>query len=116
MSSALLLFLACISVAMAGNPAADRTCELLNAAFPGWQKADIVVMPDEPTYNDSVSSYAFLESRLQPYCIVRPHESDDVATAVRILGQDDSVKFAIRSGGHSINKGLSSILCAKAQS
>jgi hypothetical protein len=88
----------------------------LKAAFSGWQKADVVITPDKSTFNDSIFSYAFLESRLRPYCIVRPQGSDDVATAVRILGQDDSVKFAIRSGGHSINKGLSSFSCTKAQS
>jgi hypothetical protein len=116
MLSALLLCSTFISVAVAGNAAADRTCESLKAAFSGWQKADVVITPDKSTFNDSIFSYAFLESRLRPYCIVRPQGSDDVATAVRILGQDDSVKFAIRSGGHSINKGLSSFSCTKAQS
>ncbi|KAI0891049.1 hypothetical protein F4806DRAFT_484466 [Annulohypoxylon nitens] len=69
--------------------------------------------PLSTDYEASLSSYfSIQEGSLRPACIVSPDTTEDVANAVRILtntslvppeSDDETCKFAIRSGGHSSN-------------
>jgi FAD/FMN-containing dehydrogenase len=65
--------------------------------------------PSAPTYNASILSYPFLQLRLHPSCIVRPTSPHDVSTALGILKNSNSTKFAIKGGGHNANAGYNNI-------
>jgi FAD/FMN-containing dehydrogenase len=73
--------------------------ELLQLRLPGR-----VHLPDDEAYEASIASYAYVQTRLSPACIVRPEPAGDVATAVGILGES-GVRFAVRGGGHNVNAG-----------
>jgi hypothetical protein len=97
-----------MSMVMAGEGATENACKALLEALPSQ-----IFFPDSTGYNASVYSYKYFQSRLRPTCIAAPNSSGDVAKMVKILGQHDSVNFAIRGGGHSINTGTSSAICRK---
>ncbi|PPJ53176.1 hypothetical protein CBER1_11882 [Cercospora berteroae] len=66
------------------------------------------------TYNDVSQSYwSENAAEMQPSCIVRPANSEDVSVAIKTLREGgeagDDVRFAVRSGGHSPEAGFASI-------
>lgn len=77
----------------------------------GQQK---VALPGTQDYTAAVESYfAAQQESMQPACIVRPQNAQDVSTAVstlvRLHEQGDTCLFAIRSGGHTAWAGASNI-------
>ncbi|KAJ3555483.1 hypothetical protein NPX13_g10345 [Xylaria arbuscula] len=79
-------------------------CTSLSSSFPGK-----VLFPSDSGYNDSISSYFFLNQQQNPTCIVAPSDANEVAEIVRsvVSHGPGSQKVAIRSGGHSPNRGFS---------
>ncbi|KAI1154873.1 hypothetical protein F4825DRAFT_460150 [Nemania diffusa] len=57
----------------------------------------------------SISSYFFLNQQQHPSCIVAPSTANEVAEVIRLVSLygSGSEKVAIRSGGHSSNRGFS---------
>jgi FAD/FMN-containing dehydrogenase len=92
------------TLASLNNVSVDSVCSTLSKLLP-----DKVFFPNTTLYTASKQSYFFRESRLSPNCVVSPTSVEDVSRAVRILTASPSVQFAIRGGGHSINKGASNI-------
>ena len=88
------------SFALAKYNSIQTACECLSARFP-----DRVYYPASQSYEQSVNSYAYVGPRLRPNCIVGPQSVKDVSEAVKELVKYLSVVFAVRSGGHNINKG-----------
>jgi FAD/FMN-containing dehydrogenase len=86
--------------AAAGN-SSTQACQSLSTSLPGH-----VSFSHDRVYEDSISSYAYIGTRLRPTCLVTPKSADDVAIIVKILSGFDSVAFAVRSGGHNTNKGM----------
>lgn len=64
-----------------------------------------VFFADSLSYEDSISSYAYIGTRLRPTCLAKPKTASDVAIITRVLGKFPSVQFAIRGGGHNTNRG-----------
>jgi len=79
---------------------APRACETLRTTLPG-----LIFFPSSEDYEKSISSYAFIGTRLRPTCLAAPKSKNDVVSIVQTLGKFESVAFAIRSGGHNTNKG-----------
>jgi hypothetical protein len=64
----------------------------------------IVKVLNDAEYNASVSSYWAANSQLQPYCILQPQNTDDVAAAMKALSETSAAgnwDVAIRGGGQS---------------
>lgn len=93
-----------LGVLLGQSQFAAADCTKLDKQLPGK-----VFFESSETYNASVSSYFALQGRLSPACILRPESPDDVSRAVRVLGADPSVNFAVRSGGHSPYRGFANI-------
>ncbi|KAF2844572.1 FAD-binding domain-containing protein [Plenodomus tracheiphilus IPT5] len=68
-----------------------------------------VFYPEAPTYNATITSYPFLQSRLHPSCVVRPKSSHDVSIAVSVLKSGNQTQFAIKGGGHNPSVGFNNI-------
>ena len=74
-----------------------------------------VLLPSDPTYEASKTSYFSLqEENLSPACIVTPHNTVDVAKAVKALAaiyesSSHLAQFAVRGGGHATWAGSASI-------
>ena len=83
-----------------------------------WLK-DKVIYPDEAAYAASLASYwSQQETLVSPTCIVRPESSEDVSSAVWLLGLmsrygsylgGGRCLFAIRGGGHAPFAGAANI-------
>ncbi|KAF1921645.1 hypothetical protein BDU57DRAFT_584703 [Ampelomyces quisqualis] len=99
--SRLLLSLSAQKNFAAARNSSMQACQSLSSIFPGH-----VSFPHDQVYEDSVSSYAFIGTRLRPTCLVTPRSTNDVAVVIMVLGDLDSVAFAIRSGGHNTNNGF----------
>ncbi|KAI0415866.1 FAD-binding domain-containing protein [Xylaria grammica] len=84
----------------------SSSCTNLSSSFPGK-----VLFPSDSGYTDSVSSYFFLNQQENPTCIIAPSTTNEVAEIVRSIASHGyrSEKVAIRSGGHSPNRGFSNI-------
>ena len=86
-------------------------CEALSLLLP-----DKVFYSRNATYWQSLHSYyAGQEGDLQPWCIVKPADVADVATAVKELTKasttgNDSCRFAVRGGGHTSFAGSANIV------
>jgi hypothetical protein len=99
-SFVLLLYLA-VSIAAFNISDATQACEFLYQTLP-----QRISFPQYLAYENSLSSYAYLGTRIRPTCIASPTSSDDVIAIVRTLRAFSSVPFAIRGGGHNTNIGL----------
>jgi hypothetical protein len=79
-------------------------CNILAAQFPGKvsQPADVTHSANLLTY------YSQEEQQVHPACIVTPTSSADVSAIVNIIREHDA-RFAIRSGGHTLNAGAANI-------
>ena len=62
-----------------------------------------VLLPGTAEYASRVDSYFFRTARQTPACIVTPESPKEVHSIVKLLEAHPSVKFAIRSGGHTPN-------------
>lgn len=89
-----------VLIAVATGSKVDSACNLLHSLL-----SDKVVFPGSGPYNESIGSYAYAGARVLPTCVAAPASTADVSLIVKTLGECDSVPFAIRSGGHSSNKG-----------
>lgn len=80
------------------------SCTKLSSIFPGK-----VLFPNNGGYTQSISSYFFLNQQQHPSCIVAPSTANEVAEVIRLVSLygSGSEKVAIRSGGHSSNRGFS---------
>ncbi|KAK8023629.1 hypothetical protein PG993_011695 [Apiospora rasikravindrae] len=69
-----------------------------------------VAYPLQLAYTVETQRYWSLALReLRPACIVSPQDAEQVAAAVRVLGNHPDVQFTVKSGGHDPNPGHSSI-------
>jgi len=99
-----LLTSTAFGVAVAYSNTSTSICDSLASALP-----DKIFFPETDTYNSSIFSYPFIQLRLHPSCIIRPKSSLDISTAVKILGESENTKFAIRGGGHNVNAGFNNV-------
>jgi FAD/FMN-containing dehydrogenase len=63
-----------------------------------------VAFPRSTTYESSIASYwSSLESALKPSCIVIPKNTNETATAIKLLSEPrgSACQLAIRGGGHT---------------
>jgi FAD/FMN-containing dehydrogenase len=101
-----LPFAILVSLAVSGARSeytkAYEACSSLSQILPGR-----VSFPQSQGYEDSLSSYAFIGTRLRPACIVSPKATGDVVTIIQTMGNFEAVPFAVRSGGHNTNIGTS---------
>jgi hypothetical protein len=97
----LLLLSLPFSRGQAGYSNTTLACGALYSTLPGQ-----VSFPGSQGYENSISTYAYLGTRLRPTCLVSPKSTADVTAVIKILGDVDSVAFAIRGGGHNTNKGI----------
>ncbi|KAL3958510.1 hypothetical protein ACCO45_006672 [Purpureocillium lilacinum] len=65
-----------------------------------------VLLPNSSGYKTSISSYFFLNSRQSPKCIVAPTNAAEVSKIIKKLGVRENNQVAIRSGGHTPNRGF----------
>lgn len=86
-------------------------CIALAQALP-----ESVYSEQHPQFNKSVNGYWSLPAaEHKPSCIVRPKDAHDVSVAVKTLksaydqATRPSIRFAVRSGGHSPEAGFASI-------
>ncbi|KAJ8118417.1 hypothetical protein OPT61_g610 [Boeremia exigua] len=100
----LLLLSFAISRALADQIETGLACLSLFETLPGR-----VSFPQWKGYEESLSSYAYLSTRLHPDCIVSPQSREDVIAIIRTLGLFESVEFAVRGGGHNTNIGFANI-------
>ncbi|KAH7355632.1 hypothetical protein BKA66DRAFT_446467 [Pyrenochaeta sp. MPI-SDFR-AT-0127] len=98
------LFSLPISKGIFGYNNTTQACVSLLSTLPGQ-----VFFPGSKEYENSMSSYAYIGTRLRPTCLSCPKTTDDVAAIIQNLGKFDSVAFAVRSGGHNTNKGFADI-------
>lgn len=96
----LLLLSLLISRGFAGRTSSIQACKSLSLALPGQ-----VSFPQDQVYEHSISSYAYIGTRLRPTCLASPKSTKDVTTIIKTLSNFNSVAFAVRSGGHNTNKG-----------
>ncbi|KAK7183097.1 hypothetical protein DPSP01_005958 [Paraphaeosphaeria sporulosa] len=98
---ALALLATCAADSFSNYGEIDQACTMLESELPGC-----VYYPNSTAFEQSVASYIYAGSRLRPNCILGPKQAEDVQKAVQVLTQYPSVEFAVRSGGHNINKGF----------
>jgi hypothetical protein len=65
-----------------------------------------VFFPQSQEYEASLSSYAYIGTRLRPTCLTTPKSTQDVVNTIRTLSHFESVPVAVRSGGHNTNIGF----------
>jgi hypothetical protein len=97
----LILLSLLIPKGFAERTSSMRACKSLSLNLPGQ-----VSFPRDQVYEYSISSYAYIGTRLRPTCLASPRSTKDVATIIKTLSEFASVAFAIRSGGHNTNKGV----------
>ncbi|CBX90591.1 similar to FAD binding domain containing protein [Plenodomus lingam JN3] len=100
----LICLLLCSCSVTASSSDASQACAALISYLPGK-----LSFPGNQQYEDSISSYAYIGTRLRPTCVAHPENTKEVAAIVKILSQSNSVEFAIRSGGHNTNRGFADI-------
>jgi FAD/FMN-containing dehydrogenase len=89
----------------APSASTQETCSQIKTTLPGK-----LSLPGEAAYTKENKDYynAGL-AELKPACIAFPSSPEDVSAIVKILGAQNDVQFAVKSGGHSPNPGASSI-------
>ncbi|KAJ4985683.1 FAD binding domain-containing protein [Stagonosporopsis vannaccii] len=99
----LLLFF-CTFETIAHTADTAKACVTLYLSLPRQ-----VFFANSSSYEDSVSSYAYVGTRLRPTCLARPKTTNDVAIITKTMGKFPSVGFAVRGGGHNTNIGFAGI-------
>ena len=97
------------------NADAVGTCEYLHSVYPkdlAWDPLSpqgIESILNAPLYNEAVSEYwNGVNSGNRPTCVFFPSSAEQVSTAVKQLNKYSSAEFALKSGGHNFNSGISS--------
>jgi FAD/FMN-containing dehydrogenase len=103
--STLFLLSICFAFTFASNSSATPTCQILSSLLHGR-----VYFPGEEAYHASVTSYFYMQQQDQtPTCVIKPVSAEEVSRVVITLGNSSMTTFAIRSGGHSTNRGFSNV-------
>lgn len=77
-------------------------CDAISAALPQDRTPHRLAS----AYNSEMLDYWSVSLRIEtPACMILPRDADEVATVVQILNEYPDVPFAVKSGGHSPNKG-----------
>ncbi|TGO13552.1 hypothetical protein BTUL_0068g00240 [Botrytis tulipae] len=90
---------------MYGDPLEDNSCH---------QTCIALQQTLQETYYGSIPSdftstyYSFQQASTAPACIIRPHSSSEVTSAMRTIQKSDC-HFAIKGGGHNMNQGFSNV-------
>lgn len=81
-------------------------CAALSVALPG-----LVFMPGIPEYANSTGTFfAAFENERKLHCILQPRSAQEVAKAIKYLGDTlNNVQIAIRGGGHTLWAGAANI-------
>ncbi|KAJ3554311.1 hypothetical protein NPX13_g10647 [Xylaria arbuscula] len=82
---------------------AMAACELLRTRFPGR-----IAFPADTNYRTELEKSWSSNCWLPAACFVRPPDAKGVAHVLRVVKKTGS-KFAVRSGGHNMNPGFSSM-------
>jgi FAD/FMN-containing dehydrogenase len=90
----------CIASGIA-DPTTQQACISLATAFPNY-----LYYPGSAEYDEFIDSCACPQARAKPACVLRLQCAEEVPTAITILGRNETVKFAIRGGGHNISPGF----------
>lgn len=91
----------------APDQATTRACTDITDALPGK-----VLTPGLLALEYEYETQQYWSTTLRsvdPACIVQPTSAEDVAAIVKVLNKYNSVKFAIRSGGHDSNVGHATV-------
>lgn len=75
--------------------------------------ASRITYPGQANYKARVESYWSEAAQLTPYCIIQPHDANEVSLAVTTLVAANKIqecKFAVRSGGHTTWAGAANIV------
>ncbi|KAI9148105.1 FAD-dependent monooxygenase yanF [Paramyrothecium foliicola] len=72
--------------------------------------SDVLSLPSDPLYEQSVDSYWSSSAKLRPWAIVQPRNTDEVSQVVRAIVAVPDAHFAIRSGGHMSSPGSNNIV------
>lgn len=64
-----------------------------------------IALPRSRAYKARNNAYFSLSSQKNPYYIVKPRNTEEVAKVIKILASNPGCNFAIRSGGHSVSGG-----------
>ena len=64
-----------------------------------------VLLPNSTLYTTSTQSYFFRNSIQAPACVINPTSTEDVSQAIKAITAAPSIKFSVKGGGHSPNKG-----------
>lgn len=100
------IFLSAAQLGLGVPTASTQTaCAEIKSAIPGklFVKSDAAYTKENKDWwNSGVSDMA-------PACIAMPSSPEDVSKIVKLLNKHADVPFAIKSGGHSPNRGQSSV-------
>lgn len=100
------LFLSAAQIGLAVPTAATQaTCADIKIAIPGkvFVKGDAAYTKENKDWwNSGIVDMA-------PACIAMPSTAEEVSKIVKLLNKHTTVPFAIKSGGHSPNRGQSSV-------
>ncbi|KAI1346811.1 FAD-binding domain-containing protein [Xylaria sp. FL0043] len=80
------------------------SCTGLASRLPGK-----VFFPQASAYNDSVSSYFYVNQRQAPACVITPTTAHEVAEIFKSINSHAPSQVAFRSGGHSPNRDFSNV-------
>jgi len=78
---------------------ATADCQTLLKALPSK-----VFFGGSTQYDESASSYFYVQERSLPACVVIPTSPEDVSVTIKLLAKSRS-PFAVRSGGHASQPG-----------
>lgn len=65
--------------------------------------------PESTQYEIRQNLYWSINNQLNPWCIVQPEDTAEVASALKALVDTENCKFAVRSGGHTPYTGANNI-------
>ncbi|TID25099.1 FAD binding domain-containing protein [Venturia nashicola] len=82
------------------------TCTILEQKYPEIQ----VLYPGAQRYRITTDDYWSRGcAAMKPQCVIYPRDAAQMATVVKILKETDE-PYAVKSGGHNPNKGMSSVV------
>lgn len=71
---------------------------------------EVLLLPSDPQYDQSIASYWSQSAQLRPWAIVQPRNTDEVSRFVKAIITVPGARFAIRSGGHMNSPGSNNII------
>jgi hypothetical protein len=101
----LLLTVSTLSINALINEATSNACAAISKAIPG-----MVHLQGSKAYKDESTNYWSQAMKdTKPACIAMPMTSEEVSAVIKILHAQPTVKFAIKSGGHSPNTDFAAV-------